>query len=82
MDPRCSRGFAPGSEQGTTRAKPGIWENTEDFTGKLEDMRSAIADLQAAANGGDREAIGAAVGGAGKSCKACHDEYKADNYLY
>ena len=76
------RGFAPGSEKGTTRAKPGIWDNTEDFTSKLEDMRKAAGDLQSVAGGGDREAIAAAVGAAGKTCKACHDEYKSDNYLY
>jgi cytochrome c556 len=76
------RGFVAGSEKGTTRAKPGIWENTEDFSSKLSDMREAAAQLKQVAAGGDKEAIAAQVGAAGKTCKACHDEYKAENYLY
>ncbi len=77
-----SRAFTPGSEQGTTRAKPGIWENPDDFRTKLGDMREALVGLQKAAASGDREAIAGAVGTAGKACKACHDEYKSDDYLY
>jgi cytochrome c556 len=76
------RGFAPGSEKGTTRAKPAIWENTDDFAAKLEDLRAATEVLEEAAEDGDREAIAAAVGTVGKACKACHDEYKAKDYLY
>ena len=76
------RGFAAGTDKGTTRAKPGIWENQEDFTAKLTDMREALASLAVAAESGDKKAIGAAAGAAGKSCKSCHDEYKSKEYLY
>ena len=37
------RGFAPGSEKGKTRAKPAIWENTDDFAQKLANFRSEAA---------------------------------------
>ena len=77
-----SRAFAPGTDKGTTRAKPGIWENPDDFAAKLADMQEAIAGLQAAANSGDRAAIGEAAGATGQTCKACHDEYKSKDYLY
>ena len=77
-----SRGFSPGTEKGTTRAKPEIWENMADFNAKMEDLRVAAADLQTAAASGDRKAIGKAVGDVGQSCKACHDEYKSEDYLY
>ena len=77
-----SRAFAPGSEQGTTRAKPGIWENPDDFKSKLGDLQTAVATLQEAANSGDRKAIAEATGATGKACKSCHDEYKAKDYLY
>lgn len=77
-----SRAFAPGSEQGTTRAKPGIWENPDDFKAKLGDMQTAIGALQAAVDGGDKKAIAEATGATGKACKSCHDEYKAKDYLY
>ena len=39
------RGFATGIEKGTTRAKPNIWSNMEDFQRKLDDFRAAAAKL-------------------------------------
>lgn len=77
-----SRAFGPGSDKGTTRAKPTIWENPDDFAAKLADMQEAVAGLQAAAGSGDRVAIAEATGATGESCKACHDEYKSKDYLY
>ena len=69
-----SRAFAAGSERGTTRAKPEIWDNQDDFKAKLEDMRAALAGLQVAAGSGDKKIIAEATGAAGKACTACHDE--------
>ena len=77
-----SRGFSPGSEKGTTRAKPAIWENQDDFAAKMADLRDASVALQQAVAGGDRAAIAAAIESTGGTCKACHDEYKSDDYLY
>lgn len=77
------RGFADGSDKGTTRAKPDIWENKPDFQAKLDDMSKAADALQEFANQGtDRKAISEAVAAVGQSCKACHDEYKSEDYLY
>lgn len=76
------RGFAPGSEKGTTRAKPAIWDNMDDFASKLDDLRDAAASLDEAVEGGERKEIANAVRDTGGACKACHDEYKAKNYLY
>ncbi|MCP4211657.1 MAG: cytochrome c [Halieaceae bacterium] len=76
------RGFADGSDKGTTRAKPGIWENKEDFKAKMDDMAMAVKTLQTAANSGDRKAIAGDIAATGKACKACHDEYKSKDYLY
>jgi cytochrome c556 len=76
------RGFQEGSDKGTTRAKPEIWQNKADFESKLEDLRKAADMLDEVAEGGDREAIAKQVGATGEACKACHDEYKAKNYLY
>lgn len=77
-----ARGFAPGSEKGTTRAKPEIWDNMDDFVSKLEDLRSATSALDKAVHKTDRSAIANAVRDTGGTCKACHDEYQAKNYLY
>jgi cytochrome c556 len=77
------RGFADGSDKGTTRAKPDIWENMPDFQAKMDDLDKAVGALQEVANQGtDRKAIAAAVGATGEACKACHDEYKSKDYLY
>lgn len=77
------RGFADGSDKGTTRAEPEIWQNKADFQSKLDDMSKAADALQVVANAGtDRKAISEAVGAVGKTCKACHDEYKSEDYLY
>ncbi len=79
---KLMRAFQPGSEKGTTRAKPEIWESTDDFESKLADLRSATTDLSAAAASGDMDAIKPAFGATGKACKSCHDEYKSKDYLY
>ncbi len=76
------RGFAPGSEKGKTRAKPAIWENTDDFSKKLANFRSEAAALAATAKSGDKDATIAQFKQTGGACKACHDNYKSRGYLY
>jgi len=77
------RGFSDGSDKGTTRAKPDIWEDKADFQAKMDDLNTAVAALQTVANQGtDRKAIAKAVGATGQACKACHDDYKSKDYLY
>lgn len=76
------RGFGPGSDKGTTRAKPEIWENKEDFQSKMDDMAKAVAELNTAAQAGDKKMIGQKFGATGQACKACHDDYKSKDYLY
>ena len=75
------RGFPPGSGVGKTKAKPDIWDNKADFEAKFEDLRNAASSLQQTAAAGDREAIVEQFKATGGACKACHDEYKAENYL-
>ncbi len=76
------RGFKDGADKGTTRAKPEIWENKADFESKMSDLKTEVNKLQQVANTNDRKAIAQQVGATGEACKACHDEYKAKNYLY
>ena len=77
------RGFSDGSDKGTTRAKPEIWQDKADFQARMDDLDQAVDALQVLAQQGtDRKAIAAQVGATGKTCKACHDEYKSKNYLY
>jgi cytochrome c556 len=76
------RGFAPGTEQGTTRAKPNIWSNMDDFQSKLDDFRAAAANLAEIATEGDPGTSREQFVATGGTCKACHDEYKSKDYLY
>ena len=79
---QVERGFAPGSEEGKTRAKPEIWMDMDDFKSKLNDFRREAGKLTVVAAGGDADAIKAQFAATGKTCKACHDEYKSKDYLY
>jgi cytochrome c556 len=67
--------FGPGTESGT-KAKPEIWRELEKFRGMSNDMQTAAKNLQA---GGTKDlaSLKAAFGEMGKSCKACHDAYRA-----
>lgn len=76
------RGFAPGTEQGTTRAKPNIWSNMNDFQSKLDDFRAATASLAEIATEGDPGSSREQFVATGGTCKACHDEYKSKDYVY
>ena len=68
--------FGPGTDTGgNTKAKPGIWQNLDDFQAKRDKMLAEIEKLPAAA--ADLDSLKAQVGATGKACKACHDEYRA-----
>ena len=68
--------FGPGTDMGNTKAKPEIWENVDDFKAKAEKMQTETAKLLQVAQTGDLAALKAQVGETGKSCKACHDNYR------
>lgn len=59
-----------------TRAKPEIWSDWAGFEGKAKALDDAAAVLVTATASNDLEAIKAAFGEVGKSCKACHETYR------
>jgi cytochrome c556 len=71
-------GFVPGSDKGETKAEPKIWTEMDKFNAAAKTMQDAMAKLDVAAKGGNLDAIKAAVGETGKSCKACHDNYRKE----
>lgn len=79
LAPQVSSWFPSGTgpDIGKTDALPAIWENPEDFTQKARDFRAAVTAFEAASSSGDLAAIKAAFADIGKSCKACHDRYRA-----
>ncbi len=70
-------GTAVGEVEGS-QAQPAIWENMEDFRAKHAALQDAVANLVTAA-GTDQAGLGAAMGGVGQACGACHQAYRASN---
>ena len=71
-------GFVEGSDKGDTKAEPKIWTEMDKFRAAASKMQDEMAKLNVAAKGGNIDAIKAAAGETGKSCKACHDNYRKE----
>ena len=69
--------FPEGSGSGDTRAAAAIWEKPDEFKEVVVQFQTASADLAKAAESGDMSAFGAKFGGVGKSCKACHSDFRS-----
>jgi cytochrome c556 len=65
--------FPKGSTQHPSEALPKIWESFEAFskiTSELESTSSALGDVKSA------DALPVAMTAVGKTCKACHQDYR------
>ena len=71
-------GFVDGTDKGDTKADPKIWTERDKFNAAATKMQEEMAKLNVAAKGGNLDAIKAAVGETGKSCKGCHDAYRKE----
>jgi cytochrome c556 len=71
-------GFIEGTDKGETRAEPKIWTEMDKFKAAAAKMQEEMAKLNVAAKSGNLDAIKVAVGDTGKSCKACHDNYRKE----
>ncbi|WP_286237876.1 c-type cytochrome [Neptuniibacter halophilus] len=63
-------------EQAETKAKPEIWQNGADVQEKFKALNTAAEQLAANAGQG-ADALKKSFGPVGKSCKSCHDDYRA-----
>lgn len=73
--------FGPGTDKGApNRAKPEIWSDAAKFKAASDKMVAEVAKLDVAAKGGNLDAIKVAMGAVGSSCKACHDDFRAEKY--
>ena len=79
LAPEVSRWFPAGTgpDVGKTRAKAEIWQKPEDFAAKTRAFQAATRSFDATVKAGDVAAIKASFGELGKTCKACHDPYRA-----
>jgi cytochrome c556 len=67
-----------GPDVAKTRAKPDIWQNSEDFAAKLRAFETAARALQLASDSNNVAAMNARFADLGGTCKACHDKYRAE----
>jgi cytochrome c556 len=73
--------FGEGTDKGApTRAKPEVWKDNAKFRAAAEKMWTEVAKLDAAAKTGNFDAVKAAAGAVGSSCKNCHDDFRAEKY--
>lgn len=66
-----------GPEVGKTKALAEIWTKPKDFEAAQKLFAEAAPKLLAAANANDIDGVKASFGGVGKSCKNCHDTFRA-----
>jgi cytochrome c556 len=71
-------GFVEGTDKGETKAEPKIWAEKDKFNAAATKMQEEMVKLNAAAKGGNIDAIKVAAGDTGKACKACHDNYRKE----
>ena len=74
--------FGEGTDKGLPqRAKPEVWKEPAKFKAAAEKMQGEVVKLDAAAKSGSLDAIKTAAGAVGQSCKACHDDFRAEKPL-
>jgi len=61
-----------------TEALDKIWQQPENFAKRIKDLTLASANLQKAALSGNESTIKKAIGGVGKTCGGCHDNFKVE----
>ena len=61
-----------------TEALPKVWTDGEHFTKDIEKLTLASANLIVAAKSNDEATIKKAIGGVGKTCGGCHDDFKEE----
>lgn len=67
--------FGPGTDTGAThKADPKVWTDNAKFKEAAEKFQFEAAKLPAAAK--DIETLKLQVGAVGKTCKACHDDFR------
>ncbi|RLB60095.1 MAG: hypothetical protein DRH08_15930 [Deltaproteobacteria bacterium] len=71
--------FPAGSGQGDTDALPAIWDDADKFEEAVTKMQKTANALQQVVDSGDPRAIMGAFAAAGKSCKGCHETFRAED---
>ncbi|RYX91350.1 MAG: cytochrome c [Comamonadaceae bacterium] len=68
--------FGPGTDKGTTKAKPEIWTDQAKFKENSDKLVAESAKLAAATKTGNLDAVKTAFAATAGTCKACHDAFR------
>jgi len=72
--------FPKGSTTGKTKAKPEIWEKSDDFAKAAKNLSKAAGELASTAKAGNDAEVGVKVKALGDACGACHKQFRAEKY--
>jgi len=72
--------FPKGSTTGKTKAKPEIWEKSEDFGKAAKGLSKVAGELAAAAKDGNEAEVGVKFKALGDTCASCHKQFRAEKY--
>lgn len=73
--PLLAGAYGPGTDKGAPhKADPKVWSEVEKFKAAHDKFTLAAKALPAAAV--EQKALQVALGDLGKTCKACHDDYR------
>ncbi len=79
LTPMLAESYSPETKDvDGSKAKAELWSNRADFDAKMKDLVDRSATLATVAKGGDEAKTKTAFFDTANTCKACHDEYKAD----
>ncbi len=70
--------FPPGSDKGSTKAKPEIWAQWAQFEAGMKDLEAKATATAAAAKAGDVAGVKSGFAAMGGACGTCHKPFRAD----
>lgn len=69
-------GFQEATANEKSEALPSVFKDPAKFKKASEDTQAAIANLVTVSKTGDTPALKTAIGGVGKTCGGCHDNFR------
>ncbi len=69
-------GFAPVTREEKTRALPAVFTDTGKFTEAQNQFQAEVTKLVQVSKSGDEASVKAQIQAVGKSCGACHDNFR------
>jgi len=69
-------GFDPSTRNEKSRVLPAVYDNNAKFKEAASRLENEASKLAALSRTGDEAAVKAQIGAVGKSCGACHDDFR------